>query len=339
MSVINSFFAVDAHTTGTPIRVVTSGIPTLRGNTVGEKMEYMRDHYDWMRNSLMRPPRGSESLVGAVLVPPCREDADFGLFYIDALTYQPMCGAGTLSVAKVLVVNGMVPVQSPKTTITLETPSGLVRVSVEIQDDCVKSISMENVPAFLYKKDLSIDVPGLGNLQVDIGFGGNFFTLVDIRDIKRQITKDNIPELQELSKIILKCANDAVKVKHPLNPAIDYMDQLLFCDNAECAENTYYCQCIYGDAQADISPCGTGTSTRLAQRYARGLLKLGEPFYQKSIYGGLFKGVPLREVKVGEFNGIIPVISCSDVHIAGYNHIVVEADDKFREGISACWRR
>ena len=334
MSLANSFFAVDAHTTGTPIRVVTSGIPTLRGDTVNAKMEYMKTHYDWMRNALMRQPRGSASLVGAVLTPPCREEADFGLFYIDALTYQPMCGAGTLSVAKVLVETGMVQVREPETVITLDTPSGIVHVFVEVRNNVVESISLENVPAFLYKKDLLIHVPCLGDLHVDIGFGGNFFTLVDIADINMQIKKENITELQELSKTILKSANEAISVKHPINPAINYMDQLLFCDNTECAEKTYYCQCIYGDAQADISPCGTGTSTRLAQRYARGLIKIGEAFYQKSIYGGIFKGVPIKEVQVGEFKGIVPRVSCSDVHVTGYNHIVVEAGDKFREGVA-----
>lgn len=329
-----SFFAVDAHTTGTPIRVITSGIPTLRGNTVNARMEYMKSHYDWMRNALMRQPRGSASLVGAVLTSPCCEEADFGLFYIDALTYQPMCGAGTLSVAKVLVETGMVQIHEPETTVTLETPSGIVHVFVEVKDNEVKSISLENVPAFLYKKDLSIHVPGIGDLHVDIGFGGNFFTLVDIADINMRIKKENVIELQELSKIILKSANEAISVQHPTNPAINYMDQLLFCDNIECAANTYYCQCIYGDAQADISPCGTGTSTRLAQRYARGLIRIGESFYQKSVYGGVFKGVPIREVQVGEFKGIIPRVSCSDVNITGYNHIVVEANDKFREGVA-----
>ena len=327
-----SFFVVDAHTTGTPIRVVTSGIPTLRGNTVSEKMDYMRSNYDWMRKSLMRQPRGFLSLVGAVLTSPCCGEADYGLFYVDALTYQPMCGAGTLSVAQVLVETGMVKAEEPVTTIKLETPSGLVTVFVEIKDDVVRSVSLENVPAFLYERDLEIDVSGVGKLVVDIGFGGNFFTLVDIESIGKKIERKNINELRELSKIILAASNSAIKVEHPLNPAINYMDQLLFCDNTEDKDGTYLCQCIYGDAQADISPCGTGTSTRLAQRFARGLIKIGEPFYQKSIFGGVFEGTPLREVPVADFKGIVPKVSCSDVHITGYNHLIVEAGDKFKDG-------
>lgn len=332
MLTVQSFFTIDAHTTGTPIRVITSGIPTLMGDNITEKMEYMRSHYDWMRRSIMQQPRGFLSLVGAVLTEPTCDEADFGLFYIDALTYQPMCGAGTLAVAKVLVETGMVKVVSPVTTIVLETPGGIVKAFVEVENDSVKNISFENVPAFLYKRDVALDIKNLGKISVDIGFGGNFFTLVDISSVGIEIAKENINDLREISKIILAAANEKIKVQHPLNPAINYMDQLLFCDNRQQADKSYLCQCIYGDAQADISPCGTGTSTRLAQRFAKGLIKQGETFLQKSIYGGVFSGTPLRVVSVGDFSGIVPKVSCSDVHITGYNHLVAEAGDKFREG-------
>jgi len=225
---IQSIFTVDAHTTGTPIRVVTSGIPPLKGDSIGDKMEYMKANYDGIRTCLMQQPRGFLSLVGAVLTEPCSPDADYGLFYIDALTYQPMCGAGTFSVAKVLVETGMVQRTEPETIIRLETPSGIVTVFVQIKNGDVRRISFENVPAFLYRKDLEIKVPGIGNISVDVGFGGNFFTIVDVDRINMEITRDNMDELRKQSKIILASANDAVKVQHPVNKSINYMDQLLF---------------------------------------------------------------------------------------------------------------
>ena len=329
---VQSIFAVDAHTTGTPIRVVTGGLPPLRGATVGQKMEYMHQHYDWLRTCIMQQPRGFRSLVGAVLTPPCAPEADYGLFYIDALTYQPMCGAGTLAVAKVLVETGMVARSEPCTTVKLETPSGLVTLSVELRNGDVGDISLQNVPSFLYQKDVELQVPSLGRVKVDIGFGGNFFTLVDVDSINREITRENINGLRELSREILAAANRAVSVRHPLRPEINYMDQLLFCKNTANEHGEYLCQCIFGDAQADISPCGTGTSTRLAQRYARGLLSLGDTFYQKSVYGGVFKGTPLKEVDVGGLRGVIPVVSCRDVNITGFNQLVVEQGDKFKNG-------
>lgn len=332
MNNIQSIFAVDAHTTGTPIRVITGGIPTLRGCSVGDKMEYMRENYDWLRTFVMQQPRGFLSLVGAVLTAPCSEDADYGLFYIDALTYQPMCGAGTLAVAKVLVETGMVKRVEPETVIKLETPTGIVTVYVSIKDGVVGEISLENVPAFLYRKDLILEVPTIGEMKVDIGFGGNFFTLVDLDSIGEKLSKDNLAHLRELSKDILAAANSAIKVQHPVKPAINYMDQLLYCNNVPNENGEYYAQCIFGDAQADISPCGTGTSTRLAQRYMRSLIEENTPFYQKSIYGGVFKAAAIREEYVGEFRGIIPRVSCSDIHITAFSHLVAEENDKFKHG-------
>ena len=329
---IQSVFTVDAHTTGTPIRVVTSGIPPLKGDSIGDKMEYMKANYDGIRTCLMQQPRGFLSLVGAVLTEPCSPDADYGLFYIDALTYQPMCGAGTFSVAKVLVETGMVQRTEPETIIRLETPSGIVTVFVQIKNGDVRRISFENVPAFLYRKDLEIKVPGIGNISVDVGFGGNFFTIVDVDRMNMEITRDNMDELRKQSKIILASANDAVKVQHPVNKSINYMDQLLFVNERPNEKGEYLCQCIFGDAQADISPCGTGTSTRLAQRYFRGKINLGETYYQRSVYGGIFSAVGSRQVDLGEMPAVVPLISCSDVHITGFNHLIAEEDDKLKNG-------
>lgn len=327
-----SIFAVDAHTTGTPIRVVTSGIPPLKGDTIEDKMQYMRTNYDWIRSCIMQQPRGFLSLVGAVLTEPCSPDADYGLFFIDALTYQPMCGAGTFSVAKALVETGMVNRREPETIISLETPSGIVRVSVKIENGNVQDVSFENVPAFLYCKDLEIKVPGIGNIRADIGFGGNFFTIVDIDSINIEIKRESIDELRRMSRRILASANEAVKVEHPVNKSINYMDQLLFVDNRPDEKGEYLCQCIFGDSQADISPCGTGTSTRLAQRYFRGYIGMEGTYCQKSIYGGMFRASVVREVNLKGTKAIIPAVSCSDVHITGFNHLIVEEDDKLKNG-------
>lgn len=327
-----SIFAVDAHTTGTPIRVVTGGIPPLKGSTITQKMEYMRLHHDWLRTCIMRQPRGFASLVGAILTEPCSPRADYGLFYIDALTYQPMCGAGTLAVAKVLVETGMVSRIEPQILIRLETPTGIVTVFVEMEGGEIADISFENVPAFLYRKDLAIKAPGIGEIGIDICFGGNFFTLVDIDSIGRKITTAGMGELCELSKGILASANRNAEIRHPCNPDVNYMDQVLFCENKPNGNDEYMGQCIFGDAQADISPCGTGTSARIAQRYFRGLIGLGEPFYQKSICGGVFRGMALREMQAGDYPAIVPKVSCRDVHITGFNHLIVEENDRLKNG-------
>ena len=208
---------IDAHTTGTPIRIVVSGIPRLHGKTVGEKMEYMRANFDWIRTSLLQQPRGFTSLVAAVLTEPVSEEADYGLFYMDDLTYQPMCGAGTLAVAKALVSVGMVPVKESATEVVLETPTGLVRVSVAIENGNPGRVSLRNIPAFLYRKDLELEVPEVGHLTVDIGYGGNFFVLTDISQIQTplihgEIKKEQMSELRRLSRLILQEANKNIQV-------------------------------------------------------------------------------------------------------------------------------
>ena len=332
MLLAQSLFTVDAHTTGTPIRVITGGIPTLRGDNVTEKMEYMRDHFDWLRCTSMKQPRGFMALVGAVLTESTVPEADFGLFYIDSCGYQPMCGAGTLSVAKVVVETGMVAPVQPKTKVVFETPAGLVTVFVEFENGIVKHVAFENIPSFLYRKDVKLDVPDVGELTVDIGFDGNFFTLVDVDQLGFDIGPEKVQLMKDLSRKILAEANRVVKIQHPAIATINYMDQLLYCKNKPEADGGYMGQCIFGDAQADISPCGTGTSTRLAQRYARGLIGLNETFVHRSYPGGAFSGKAVRKAKVGDFDAIIPQVFCSDVHITGFNHLVVEANDKLKNG-------
>ena len=184
---------------------------------------------------------------------------------------------------------------------------------------------MEKQNIIIYENDA-------GNIKVDVGFGGNFFTIVDIDAINMDISKDTMDELRRMSKIILASANDVVKVQHPVNKSINYMDQLLFVKNRPDENGEYLCQCIFGDAQADISPCGTGTSTRLAQRYFRGLIGMNETFCQKSIYGGVFRASVLREIDLNGTKAIVPRVSCSDVHITGFNHLIVEEDDKLKNG-------
>jgi proline racemase/trans-L-3-hydroxyproline dehydratase len=177
------------------------------------------------------------------------------------------------------------------------------------------------------------NIPKIGVIKVDIGYGGNFFTIVDIDSVKKSITAGKMPELREMSKIILTAANERITVQHPENPDINFMDQVLFCDNTANDNGEYLCQCIFGDAQADISPCGTGTSARIAQRYFRGLLGLGEVFHQKSIYGGVFGGKALRETTLNDgVKAVITRISCRDVHITGFNQLVIEENDALKKG-------
>lgn len=333
MNLQQSFSVVDAHTTGSPVRLVTTGIPLLEGETINEKMEYMKEHFDHLRTCIVHQPRGYQSLMCAVLVPPCKEEADFGLFYMDAQNYQPMCGAGTLAVAKALIEVGMVERKEPIINICFDTGSGLVSVDAEVRNGEVKNISLNNVPAFLYKKDVKLVVEGLGELVFDIGFGGNFFVILDTKQLPLSLKMDTLPQYKQYMKAIIKASDEQLKVVHPLNPALTDLNQVLFYRDTPDENGGYTCQCIFGDEQVDISPCGTGTSARLAQMYARGRIAKEGQFLQNSIFGGTFKATIVDECSIGDTTGILPRVSCDDVRVTGFNHLVVEKDDIHKNGL------
>lgn len=333
MNIIQSIWAIDAHTTGTPIRIITAGIPTLFGDTISQKMKYMRDNYDDLRLSITRQPRGFSSLVCAVLTAPTAPDADFGVFYIDADTYQPMCGAGSLAVGKAVVEAGLVKRTDPVTTVTLETAIGIVKLMVNTHADGSTDVTMINAPAFAYMQDINVDVPDLGKVDMDIYFGGNFFALVDTAQFGFDIEAATIPRMMDYMKKIVGAVKCEIKVRHPLNQEINYLDECLFIQNKQDPDGGYMGQCIFGDGLFDISPCGTGTSSRLAQRYNKGLLKLGEPFVHKQAYGGKFTGIALEAVDVCGHPGVVPQISCDDVQITGFNHIIIEKSDRLKTGL------
>ncbi|MEL7566280.1 MAG: proline racemase family protein [Dehalobacterium sp.] len=332
MDIIQSVWAIDAHTTGTPIRVITGGLPHLSGDTISQKMAYMSKHFDGIRQTVTKQPRGFLSLVCAVLTAPTKPEADFGLFYFDSDTYQPMCGAGTLATAKAVVETGMVPRTDPHTTVVFDTAAGIVKVTVETQEDGSTNIVMVNAPAFAYLPEISLEVDGLGKVDMDIYFGGNFFAMVDTAQLGFEIEAAAIPCMLDYMKKIVGAVKRDIKVQHPLNPDINYLDECLFIQNKPDEDGGYLGQCIYGEGLYDLSPCGTGTCSRLAQRYHKGLLKLGEPFVHKQAYGGNFTGIALEAVDVGGYPGVIPQISCDDVHITGFNQLIVERSDRLKYG-------
>lgn len=333
MEQLLSVFAVDAHTTGSPIRVITGGIPTLRGHTVSERMDDMKTRYDHLRTCILQPPRGCPSLMCAVLTRPTIPDADYGLFYMDAGGYQPMCGAGTLATAKVLVETGMVPRTGASTRVTFETGAGIIKVDVNRQEDGTSMMVMENAPAFLYEENQTVDVPGIGTIGFDLVFGGNFFAAIDTAQLGFSICPETIPKMQALMPPIVKAISSHFNIVHPLNPAINYLNEIMFVNDTPEEDGGYLAQVIFGNCQVDISPCGTGTSGRMAQRYDKGLLKQGELFVQKQVYGGIFYGKILQETTVGGRKAVIPQISCADIHITGYHHLIAEADDRLKYGM------
>lgn len=331
MRLANSFSIIDTHSAGEPIRIIRDGMPVLRGSTMLEKMNYMKERFDWIRTCTMCEPRGHKAMVGAVFTEPVSIDADIGVFYIDLLNYAPMCGAGSIAVAKVLVEVGMVTVKEPVTTVVMDTPAGLVSAYVSVENGDIINVTVENVPSFLSDTDVELKVSGLGEIHVDIGYGGNYFVFVDVDNLKIDILTENIPFLVEAGMEILKTANEKIQVQHPVHKEITFLNDMMFCQKPRGLNTPYTGMVVFGNAQFDRSPCGTGTCARMARMYSKGELKLNQSFLHRSVIGTLFKGTLIKEEKVGEYTAVVPRIS-GEAYITGFNNLIVDSGDGLKNG-------
>ena len=331
MKAMRMINAVDSHTMGEPTRIITGGVPVIPGNTMLEKKEYLEKHLDYLRTAIMLEPRGHNDMFGSIITAPTMPEADLGIIFMDGGGYLNMCGHGSIGAATVVVETGMVPMVEPYTYLTLEAPAGLVKAKVKVENKKVKEVSIENVPSFLYKENVQVDVPELGKITLDISFGGSFFALVKSTDLDIDICPENAQKLCEVGMKILHAINATVAVQHPLIPHINTVDLVEIYGPAKNPKATLQNVVIFGDGQVDRSPCGTGTSAKLAYLYAKGHLKQNEEFVYESIVGTMFKGKVLTEVQVGEFKGVIPEITGS-AYITGFNQFVIDEEDPLKYG-------
>jgi proline racemase len=325
--------AIDSHTAGEPTRVVLSGLPPIRGQTMADKMAYVRDHMDHLRRALMHEPRGHQDMFGAILTAPCHPEADRGLMYMDSGGYLTMCGHGTIGTAVLLVEMGLAEAQEPETVIVFDTPAGLVYAHVIVKDGRAREAWIENVPAFLYRGDVPVKVAGLGQITVDIAFGGNFFALVPADQLGVAVEPPNAQRLIDLGLRIREAVNEQVKIQHPVEKHIDRVELTEITGPASHPEAHARNVIIFGDGSVDRSPCGTGTCARMATLYAKGELKIGEPFVHESIIGTLFNGQLLREVMVGDYKAVVPRVG-STAYITGIQQFVIDPDDPLAMGFS-----
>ncbi len=331
MKAMRMINAVDSHTMGEPTRIITGGVPVIPGNTMAEKKEYLEKHLDHLRTAIMLEPRGHNDMFGSIITSPTMDEADLGIIFMDGGGYLNMCGHGSIGAATVAVETGMIPMVQPYTNLTLEAPAGLVKAKVKVENERVKEVSIVNVPSFLYKEDVEVDVPELGKITFDISFGGSFFALVKSSDLGIDICPQNAQKLCEAGMKILHAINASVSVQHPLLPHIKSVDLVEIYGPAKNPKATLQNVVVFGQGQVDRSPCGTGTSAKIAYLYEKGHLKQGEEFIYESIVGTMFKGKVLTEVQVGEFKGVIPEITGS-AYITGFNQFVIDEEDPLKYG-------
>lgn len=327
-----AFTVVDSHTVGEFTRIVLSGFPELEGDTMMERKNFLVNHCDGYRTALMLEPRGHHDMFGAIITEPISPEADLGVIFMDTGGYLNMCGHGTIGTATVAVETGLVPVTEPYTEVVLEAPAGIIRTKVKVENGKAVEVTLTNVPAFLYKDNLTVEVDGV-TIPYCISFGGSFFALVDASKLGYNIGPAAVPALQKLGMKMLEKINKEVQVQHPTLD-ITTVDLVEFYGPTPNPENADMRNVvIFGEAQADRSPCGTGTSAKLATLYAWDEIKVGEEFRYESFTGSVFRGVIKEETTIGDYNAVIPQITGS-AYITGLGTYVIDPTDPLKYGFS-----
>ncbi len=336
------FNVIDVHC-GIPGRVITGGVPTIPGNTVFEQMEYLRDNDDQIRLLLLREPRGYPSMCCNLIVPSKDPSAAAGYIIMEQTEYPLMSGSNTICVATALLSSGMLPMQEPYTEMILEAPAGLIGIKAHCENGEVKSITFKNVPAFAAHLDAVIDVPHLGKVTVDVGWGGMFYAIADVRQFDGlEIKPSRGAELAKLCAMIRQAAYEQLPVYHPHYPEVGITISQIAgppIDANTDGKNvvTMPSGPLDWDNPAtwtgaiDRSPCGTGTSARMAIMHAKGQLALGQKFRHASIMGNVFTGELIEKVKIGDIDAVIPTIS-GQAWISGYHTYVLQPSDLWPEG-------
>jgi len=324
------FTAVDSHTEGMPTRVVTGGIGMIPGATMNDKRLYFMEHLDDIRLLLMNEPRGHAAMSGAILQAPTRDDADWGVVYIEVSGCLPMCGHGTIGVATVLVEMGMVEVTEPVTTIRLDTPAGLVIARVAVSDGHADSVTLENVPAYVERLDAVIDVLGLGSVPYSLAFGGNFYAMVDLDAVDLPFDRSRQHDIIEAGMKIIDAINTQDPPRHPTIDGVNHCHHVEFIAPGSNAELSRHAMAIY-PGWFDRSPCGTGTSARMSELWARGELPLHTDFVNESFIGSRFIGRLIAETTVDGRPAVIPTIT-GRAWVTGIGQYLLDPSDPFPTG-------
>jgi proline racemase len=322
--------AVDSHTEGMPTRVVVGGVGVVPGATMAERRVHLMEHMDDLRTLLMYEPRGHAAMSGAILQPPSRPDADWGVLYIEVTGCLPMCGHGTIGVATVLVETGMVEVTEPVTTIRLDVPAGLVVAEVAVEDGEARSVTIRNVPSFAYGLDLVVEVDGIGRVTYDMTFGGNFYAIVESEALGVEFSRDNADAIKDAAMRLMAAINEADSPVHPADPSIRGCKHVQVLAPGSTAQHSRHAMVI-SPGWFDRSPCGTGTSARMAQLHARGELPLDTDFINESFIGTHFVGRLVEETRVGDFPAVVPTIT-GRAWITATAQYMLSDDDPFPAG-------
>jgi proline racemase len=337
--------AVDLHACGEPGRVITGGVLDVPGRTMFEKKMYLEKNGDGLRKRMLREPRGYPAANCNLLLPPTDPKANAGFVIMEQVEYPPMSGSNTICVVTALIETGMVAAVEPTTILMLETPAGLVQVEAQVQNGKVKRVTFENVPAFATHLDAKVEVPQLGTVTVDVAYGGMFYVIAEAQQFGLRLSPDEGRDIGRIGEMIKAAAREQLPVAHPENPEIQGITIAQLTGpptnpNA-AAKNAVIVSTGQLDwnkpatwtGAIDRSPCGTGTCARMATLYAKGKLRLNQPFAHEGILGTIFTGCLVREMQVGTYRAVVPTLS-GTAWITGFAQYVVDPEDPFPEGFT-----
>ncbi|HDQ73417.1 MAG TPA: hypothetical protein ENN19_15185 [Chloroflexi bacterium] len=322
---------IDSHTAGEPTRLIVGGLPPIPGETVAEKRKHFMRDWDHVRMQLTCEPRGHRDMLAALLTEPTSAGADFGLIYMDARRYPYLCGHATIGAVTTLIKAGIVEAVEPQTTVIVDTPSGPAEAIAHLRDGLLDSVTIQLAPSFVYGENLDLDAPGLGRIQVDTVCVGGFFAMVSAEQIGLALDVDNAGRLIELGMSIIEAANEQLTVRHPTRPEVRTVDVTEFYDLSAHQAGRGVSAVVYGESHIDRSPCGTGTSAKMALLHHQGRLALNHPFVNAGILGTTFEGRLVAETRVGDLPAVIPEVRGS-AHVTGVHQFVLDSRDPFPHG-------
>jgi len=327
-----TFFCVDAHTCGNPVRVVAGGGPNLMGKDMSEKRQHFLREYDWIRRGLMFEPRGHDMMSGSILMAPHNPENDFAVLFIETSGCLPMCGHGTIGTITVAIEEGLIVPKTPG-KMRMEAPAGLVEIEYQLTGKKVEWVKLVNVKSYLAAENLTVECPELGEINFDVAYGGNYYAIVDPQEHFTGLEDYTAGQIIKFSQVVRKAINEKYpdRFVHAENPTIRDVSHMMWTGKPLDATSSGRNAVFYGDKAIDRSPCGTGTSARMAQLYAKGTLKVGEPFVHESIIGSKFVGKVEAETTLDGKQAIVPSIQ-GWAQVTGYNNIIIDDDDPYAHG-------
>lgn len=330
MKVTRHLSTVDMHTGGEPFRIITAGVPQLKGTTILEKRAYFKTNFDDIRRVLMFEPRGHHGMYGCVITPPEREESDFGVLFMHNEGLSTMCGHGIIAVVTYAIESGLVPATGNETKVIVDSPAGKITAYAQFEGTKVKSVSFENVASFVYRENLPIELYGK-RFWVDVAYGGAFYAVVDAAEYGQKVDIDHLSSLQKIGMDIKRAIESSIDVVHPFAADINGIYGVIFSDEPQLKGSDLRNVTIFADGQVDRSPCGSGTGARVALLYQKGQLAKGQLFVHESIVDSRFTAEILEETEFGPFSAVIPKIT-GNAFITGIHQFVVDPTDPLHEG-------